>query len=270
MRSLSWAFCPSRALRRVSNRPSSPVMTRATSGFDLRARSSGWNVTALAPSRSASSRPWRAHSSVRLVHHDGEVRLGDGLVEPDHDVARLDAVAVAHAQLADDAAGRMLHLLDVGVDDERARRDHGPGELGRRGEPADAAGKERDHGEPAEEMAADRTLRWCWFCLMTPLLGLPPSASCRRSGVSAVCAARPRAAEHLRRAPRPSDRRPGRARPPSSARGRPRRARSGDGRSRPRSGRARGPTGWPASSACSPSASRFEFGSSRTIRNGSP
>ena len=36
-------------------------------------------------------------------------------------VAGLDPVAVAHPQLADHAAGRVLHLLDVRIDDDRAR-----------------------------------------------------------------------------------------------------------------------------------------------------
>jgi hypothetical protein len=36
------------------------------------------------------------------------------------DLGRADC-AVAHEHLANHAAGRMLHLLDVGVDDHRAR-----------------------------------------------------------------------------------------------------------------------------------------------------
>ena len=59
----------------------------------------------------------------------------------------LTLVAVADPQLADDAAGRMLDLLDVRVDDEAARRDHGAGELGRRRKPADPAGEKRHDGE---------------------------------------------------------------------------------------------------------------------------
>ncbi len=44
----------------------------------------------------------------------------------------LTSLAVAHAQLADHAAGRVLHLLDVGIDDQLAWRDHRAGELRRR------------------------------------------------------------------------------------------------------------------------------------------
>ena len=42
------------------------------------------------------------------------------VVELDEDVAGLDPVAVVHAELADHAAGRVLHLLDVGIDDDGA------------------------------------------------------------------------------------------------------------------------------------------------------
>ena len=57
---------------------------------------------------------------VEALGDDGQVGARDGVVEAHHDVALLDAVAVAHAQLADDAAGRVLDLLDVGIDDDRA------------------------------------------------------------------------------------------------------------------------------------------------------
>ena len=55
------------------------------------------------------------------------------LVEPHDDVAGLDLVAVAHAHLADDAAGRVLHLLDVGIDDDL------PGAITRAGRSASVA-----------------------------------------------------------------------------------------------------------------------------------
>src|SRR5829696_6272079 len=133
---------------------------------------------------------------VQALDHDGEVRLRDGLVEPHHDIARLDLVAVARPQFADDTAGRVLHLLDVRVDDEAARRDHRAGQLGRRRKPADAAGEKRhDRSTPASALGR---------CAITTTM-------------------RPRA-----RAPR---------------------------------------IAWV--SACSPSASRLEFGSSNTSRNGS-
>src|SRR4029077_8870004 len=65
--------------------------------------------------------------SVQGLDDDGKARLDDGLVEPHHDIAGLDGVAVAHAHFADHAAGRVLHLLDVGIDDYRPRRNQRTG-----------------------------------------------------------------------------------------------------------------------------------------------
>ncbi len=50
---------------------------------------------------------------VETLVDDRQVGAGDRVVETNDDVALLDAVAVAHAEFADDAAGRVLHLLDV-------------------------------------------------------------------------------------------------------------------------------------------------------------
>ena len=100
---------------------------------------------------------------VEALHHDGEVRLGDGLVEAHDDVARLDPVAVADPQLADHAAGRVLDLLHVRVDHHGAGRDDRACKLGGGRKPADAAGEKRDRSEAAEKMAADGTLRRAWF-----------------------------------------------------------------------------------------------------------
>ena len=51
----------------------------------------------------------------------------------DHDVAALHMVAIADTKLAHHATGRVLDLLDVGVDYDRPRCDHGAGQLGGRG-----------------------------------------------------------------------------------------------------------------------------------------
>ena len=91
---------------------------------------------------------------VERLGDDGEVGARLGLVEPHHDVARLDVVAFLDPELADHAAGRVLDLLDVGIDDELARRDHGAGDLGRRRPAADAADQQRRRRRrPASEMA---------------------------------------------------------------------------------------------------------------------
>ena len=66
------------------------------------------------------------------------------------EVAGLDAVAVSHAQLADHAAGRVLDLLDVRFNDDRARRDQGAGDLDGGGPAADPGPQEGDEraGDP--------------------------------------------------------------------------------------------------------------------------
>ena len=85
----------------------------------------------------------RANSSSPL---DDDRKIGAGLsvVEPDNDVADADQIAVAHPQFGDDAAGRVLHFLHVGVDDELALRDHRAGELAGRGPSANAADQQHD------------------------------------------------------------------------------------------------------------------------------
>ena len=60
---------------------------------------------------------------VELLRHHLEVGAGQGLVQADQKVAGLNPVAVAHLQLAHDAAGGVLHLLDAGVDHELATGD---------------------------------------------------------------------------------------------------------------------------------------------------
>ena len=90
---------------------------------------------------------------------DREIGAGDGLVETHHHVAGPDAVAVAHAYLADDAAGRMLHLLDVGIDDDRSGRDQRAGQFGGGGPAADAADQHQHDGDAGDQVALDRILR---------------------------------------------------------------------------------------------------------------
>ena len=78
---------------------------------------------------------------------DGKVGARDGLVEAHQDVAFLDAVAVAHAHLADHAAARVLHLLHVGIDDERAGGDQRAGNLRGRRPAADPADQQDDEAD---------------------------------------------------------------------------------------------------------------------------
>ena len=130
---MSCDFRPSRVLRRVSNSLVSPLIRRATSGSSLRARrSAGKPIRVLALELGFLARAAR-RKLVQPLGDDREIGAGLGVVEPDDDIAGLHLIAVAHVQLGHDAAGRVLHLLDVGVDDELALRDHGAGEFaGRR------------------------------------------------------------------------------------------------------------------------------------------
>src|SRR4029077_248079 len=73
-----------------------------------------------------------------------------GIVELDDDVAQVDHVAIAHTQFGNNAAGRVLHLLHIGIDDELALRDHRAREFAGRGPAADAPDEEH-HDTGAEQ-----------------------------------------------------------------------------------------------------------------------
>src|SRR5262249_15478958 len=98
---------------------------------------------------------------VARLDHDPEIGPGLGVVEGPEDIAGLDVIAVAHTQLADDAAGRVLHLLDVGIDHELPGRDHRAGELGGR-RPAAEPDHQQDRGDhdgddvPVERLLEER------------------------------------------------------------------------------------------------------------------
>jgi hypothetical protein len=76
-------------------------------------------------------------------------------IEPQQDIARLDAIAVFHEKLAHHAARRMLNLLDVRVDDKLARRDHCTREFGRRCPAADAEDEHDGSRSAHEKMTVD-------------------------------------------------------------------------------------------------------------------
>src|SRR5262249_27356176 len=63
--------------------------------------------------------------------------------------------------------------LDVGFDDDRARRDHRARQLSRRRPPADTADEDGDHGQPDEIELADRAAR----VLLGGAHGWPPAAA---------------------------------------------------------------------------------------------
>src|SRR4051812_11703788 len=93
---------------------------------------------------------------VEILGDDGEVGLGDGVVQPHHDVTGLDHVAIASAQLADHAAGRMLHLLDVGFDHDLAGRDQRARDLHGRSPAAEPDQEDQHDPKPKHQVKTDR------------------------------------------------------------------------------------------------------------------
>jgi hypothetical protein len=61
---------------------------------------------------------------------DRQIGAGYGLIEADENVAGFDMIAIAHEKFTDHTAGRMLHLLHIGIDDDRALRDQRARDLG--------------------------------------------------------------------------------------------------------------------------------------------
>src|SRR5947209_11724401 len=94
---------------------------------------------------------------VEPLDHNLQVGAGLGIVELDHNIARLDDVAVAHAQFGDDSTGGVLHLLHVRVDNELALRNHRASELAGRGPSADAANEQDRHDNSRYQMRPDRS-----------------------------------------------------------------------------------------------------------------
>ena len=64
---------------------------------------------------------------IELLRHDLQAGAHQRFVEPQDQRAPLDAVAVIDEDLADRAAGRVLHLLHIAVHDDRARCQHRAG-----------------------------------------------------------------------------------------------------------------------------------------------
>ena len=73
--------------------------------------------------------------------------------------------AVAHAQFADHAAGRVLHFLDIGIDDQRCRTRPPRRKVPRRDPAAKADNDKKSDRTDRQYMTADRAARglslWC-------------------------------------------------------------------------------------------------------------
>jgi hypothetical protein len=95
----------------------------------------------------------------RVGHHPAavqELQAGPrrGVVEADQDLSGRDLLALAHQDLADDAALQVLHRLAVAVDADHAGRD-GRALQGRQRRPADEAGQEDpDDADSGDRLAA--------------------------------------------------------------------------------------------------------------------
>ena len=85
---------------------------------------------------------------VEALGEDGQICLGLCLVEAHEHVTGVDALVITYVKLADDAPGRMLHLLHVGFDHDDASGDHSAGKLGG----ASPAGDTRDQS-PRDDRA---------------------------------------------------------------------------------------------------------------------
>ena len=87
---------------------------------------------------------------------DGQIGLRHRLVELDENLPGLHVIAVVDEQFADHAAGGVLHFLDIGIDDDVARRDQRAGDLGGRGPAAKAERQNPDEDAAGNDVTADR------------------------------------------------------------------------------------------------------------------
>src|SRR5262249_27714194 len=166
----------------------------------------------------------------------------------------------------DHAAGRMLDFLDVGFDHDLARRDQGAGNLLGRGPCSEPAGQQRDHREADDQMQPDRApYNGLFFRFLIAHDFAPPASETILIGCGGTTRGCSTCASTVSFGPK-ACMRPSRSTriwsTPSIAIGRCATTTTMAPRSRaPRTARV---------SASSPSVSRLELGSSRTIRNGSP
>src|SRR5215470_17648093 len=90
---------------------------------------------------------------VDTLHDDRRHGASLSFVETDNDLSRLDVVAIAHEQFADNTSGWMLHLLDAGIDDDSALGNHGARQFGGERPAADAKCHENDDGRSGNEIS---------------------------------------------------------------------------------------------------------------------
>ena len=96
---------------------------------------------------------------IEALGDHGKVGFRHGVIELHQHLAGFDVVAVLDIELAHHATGRVLHLLDVRVDHDGARRDERAGDLRGRRPAADAAGEQQHDHQAGRHVAANGVQR---------------------------------------------------------------------------------------------------------------
>src|SRR5262245_59156520 len=127
MRSRNCARWPVRAVLRDSNSFSSPATAIVADALLGRLVNWAGNATAGASSRSANRRASRAISSSNCDCTTPSRGFCDSVVETQHNLSLVNLATFFDENLAYHAAGRMLHLLYIRFDHDRAWRNHSAG-----------------------------------------------------------------------------------------------------------------------------------------------
>ena len=93
-----------------------------------------------------------------LRAHNAEIGLRDRIIEHKQHVACFNAVAIAHFDRANNAAGRVLDLLDVAIDHDEARGDHRACQIGHRRPAAETETKQQHGGKTDHHLPPDHRL----------------------------------------------------------------------------------------------------------------
>jgi hypothetical protein len=124
--------------------------TSATRGSPARFSNSSGKRTSFAQACSACRRA-PGELAVELVEHQLDARLDLDVLEDDERVARLHAAAVAHQDVADDAALLVLDRAAIHVHLHRAGRDHRAAHRRERRPDGDGEHEQRHGAEAGED-----------------------------------------------------------------------------------------------------------------------
>ena len=67
---------------------------------------------------------------IERFDNDSQVGAGLGVIEAHEDISRVHPIGVPYSQFPDNPTGRMLHLLDAGIDHQLSGRNHGTRDFG--------------------------------------------------------------------------------------------------------------------------------------------